>query len=60
MAWQQKIEKRKARCNELKGELNANMDDAPLTTQVDKAAYNQQLTAYMIIFPNFRATMYIQ
>ncbi len=46
VAWWQKIGKREARWNELKGELNAILDVAPLRTLANEVAYRQQLMAY--------------
>jgi hypothetical protein len=54
MAWQQKIRKRGAKWNELKGELKAILDVAPFPTLANEAIYCQQLTTYKRSFPKFK------
>jgi hypothetical protein len=46
LAWQQKIKKREARWNKLKGELNVILDVTPLLTFANEVTYCQMLTTY--------------
>ncbi len=57
LAWKQKIEKREAKWNELKWELNVFLDVAPLPTLANEVACHIQVATYKITFLDFKVDM---
>jgi len=54
MGWSQKMSKRGAKWNELKGELNNLLDVTPILNLIDETTYHHHLIAYELAFLEFK------